>query len=83
MGAANAAELDGNFGIPGMAQVIAGNGGLAKVQVTAPAAAGEIYLHGAHVTSWKPAGKEEVFFVSPNSIWQDGQAIRGGVPICC
>ncbi len=76
------AELDGRFRIPGVAQLIAGNGGWPKVQVNAPAAAGEIYLHGAHVTSWKPAGADEVLFLSPNSIWQDGKAIRGGVPIC-
>ena len=83
MGVANPAELDAKFGIPGVARVIAGSGGLAKVLVTTPAASGEIFLHGAHVTSWKPAGKEDVFFVSPNSVWQDGHAIRGGVPICC
>ncbi len=27
-------------------------------------------------------GGSEVFFVSPNSLWQSGRAIRGGVPIC-
>ncbi len=82
MKTADIAELDQRVGIPGAARVSAGNGGLAKVQITTPAATGEIYLHGAHVTSWKPAGKDEVFFVSPNSLWQDGHAIRGGVPIC-
>jgi glucose-6-phosphate 1-epimerase len=76
------AELDGRFRIPGVAQLVAGNGGWPKVQVTGPAASGEIYLHGAHVTSWKPAGAEEALFLSPNSIWQEGKAIRGGVPIC-
>ena len=41
-----------------------------------------MYLHGAHVTSWKPAGADEVLFVSSKSRWQGGQAIRGGIPIC-
>ena len=41
-----------------------------------------MYLHGAHVTSWKPAGGEEVLFLSSQSRWEDGRAIRGGVPIC-
>ncbi len=76
------AELDARFGIPGVAQVVAGNGGLAKVRITAAAASGEIYLHGAHVTSWQPRGAEEVLFVSQKSRWDDGRAIRGGVPIC-
>jgi len=70
------------MGIPGVVRISAGNGGLAKVHITTPTASGEIYLHGAHVASWKPAGQEDVFFVSSNSLWQDGHAIRGGVPIC-
>lgn len=82
MGAADIADLERRLGLAGVARVSAGNGGLARVQISTPAATGEIYLHGAHVTSWKPAGKEEVFFVSANSLW-DGHAIRGGVPICC
>ena len=76
------AELESRFGIPGIAQVLAGNGGLPMVRITTPAAAGEMYLHGAHVTSWQPRGAEEVFFVSSKSRWQSGVAIRGGVPIC-
>ena len=53
-------ELDHRFEIPGIAQVVEGNGGLPKVRVTSPQAVGEMYLHGAHVTSWKPAGGAEV-----------------------
>jgi glucose-6-phosphate 1-epimerase len=75
-------ELDRRFGIPGVARVIAGNGGLAKVAINARQAAGEVYLHGAHVTSWLPRGADEVLFVSSKSRWEDGHAIRGGVPIC-
>jgi glucose-6-phosphate 1-epimerase len=75
-------ELDRRFGIPGVASVVAGNGGLAKVRITSEAAQGEMYLHGAHVTSWKPKGAEEVLFVSSRSRWENGRAIRGGVPIC-
>ncbi len=76
------AELDARFGIAGVAQVVSGNGGLAKVRITAAAASGEIYLHGAHVTSWQLQGAEEVLFVSAKSRWEDGRAIRGGVPVC-
>lgn len=75
-------ELERRFGIPRIAQVVAGNGGLPKVRITSPATVGEIYLHGAHVTSWQPSGAEEVLFLSSQSHWQDGIAIRGGVPIC-
>jgi glucose-6-phosphate 1-epimerase len=41
-----------------------------------------MYLHGAHVTSWNPASGQEVFFVSSRSRWEDGTAIRGGIPVC-
>lgn len=74
--------LNRRFGIPGVAQVLSGNGGLPKLRVTAPSASAEIYLHGAHLTSWTPANAEETIFVSEHSHWQDGQAIRGGIPIC-
>ena len=76
------AELDRRFEIPGAVQLVEGNGGLPKVRITSGEAAGEIYLHGAHVTSWTPAGGEEALFVSSQSHWEDGRAIRGGVPIC-
>src|SRR5271169_6206911 len=75
-------ELDRRFGIPGIAHVLEGNSGLPKVSITSPAAVGEMYLHGAHVTSWQPAGADEAFFVSSKSRWQNGFAIRGGVPVC-
>lgn len=75
-------ELERRFGIPDMAEVIEGNGGLPKVRITSPAGVGEMYLHGAHVTSWKPRDGEEVLFVSSQSHWEHGRAIRGGVPVC-
>jgi D-hexose-6-phosphate mutarotase len=78
----NIDALHREFGIPNVVAVIAGNGGLPKIRVTAPAASAEIYLHGAHVAAWQPAGEKEVLFVSEKSSWQDGKAIRGGIPIC-
>ena len=76
------AQSDRRFGVPGVARVLAGNGGLPKVCITSPQVVGEMYLHGVHVTSWKPAGADEVLFVSSQSQWEDGHAIRGSVPVC-
>jgi glucose-6-phosphate 1-epimerase len=76
------AALDRQLGIPGVARVSEGNGGLARVQITGAFGEGEMYLHGAHVTSWKPAGDDEVLFISTKARWEEGQAIRGGIPIC-
>ena len=42
----------------------------------------EIYLHGGHVTSWRPApGNEERLFLSARSEFHAGTAIRGGIPV--
>jgi len=76
------AELDRRFRVPGVARVSEGNGGLPRVEISGSLAHGEIYLHGAQVTSWKPAGNDEVLFLSTKSHWQEGRAIRGGIPIC-
>jgi len=78
------AELDRRFGIPGLASVGVGNGAMPRVQITSSLCEAEMYLHGAQVTSWKPAGNNnaEVLFLSSKSRWTDGQAIRGGIPIC-
>lgn len=65
-----------------VAEIVTGNGGLEKVRVSGPHAQGEIYLHGAHVTSWKPEGQQEVLWMGGNGWWVDGKPIRGGVPIC-
>ena len=74
--------MDTRVELPGIAEVMEGNGGLSKVRVTSREVVGEIYLNGAHVTSWKPAGREDVLFLSSQSRWEHGRAIRGGVPIC-
>jgi glucose-6-phosphate 1-epimerase len=75
-------RLNSRFAIPGVAQVVAGSSGLPKVRVTTAAASAEIYLHGAHLTSWVPASAEEVIFLSGKALFKEGKAIRGGVPIC-
>jgi glucose-6-phosphate 1-epimerase len=79
---ANIDELNRRYAIPGAAQITAGKGGLLRVSISTPAATGEIYLHGAQLTSWRPAGGEEVIFLSQRSQFEPGKAIRGGIPVC-
>ena len=61
----------------------AGAGGLPLVSLrAADGAAGEVYLHGAHVTSWRPApDDEERLFLSARSEFRADAAIRGGIPV--
>jgi glucose-6-phosphate 1-epimerase len=63
-------------------KVTPGKNGLPRLLIDTPTAKAEIYLHGAQLTSWQPAGGEEVIFLSEQSQWQEGKAIRGGIPIC-
>ncbi|KAK9097400.1 hypothetical protein Sjap_022897 [Stephania japonica] len=42
----------------------------------------EIYLYGAHVTSWKNEHGEELLFVSAKANFKPPKPIRGGIPIC-
>jgi glucose-6-phosphate 1-epimerase len=41
----------------------------------------DVYVHGAHVTSWIPANDEERLYLSAASQFKAGAAIRGGVPV--
>lgn len=62
----------------------AGHSGLPKIPIAAvDGARAEVYLHGAHVTSWHPAGSlSDQLFLSATSHFAADAAIRGGVPIC-
>jgi glucose-6-phosphate 1-epimerase len=75
-------ELNRRFEINGVAKITAGSGDLPRVSVSTPAATAEIYLHGAQITSWRPAGADEVIFLSKLSQFAPGKAIRGGIPVC-
>jgi len=74
--------LNEEFGVPGIMQIVKGNGGLPKIEIETRSATAGIYLHGAQVTSWRPAGADQVLFVSSKSNWCVGKAIRGGIPVC-
>lgn len=75
-------ELNALFGVGEAARFTAGEGGLTRLEVKTPEASGELYLHGAQVTGWRAAGQDEVLFVSRQSRWEAGKAIRGGIPVC-
>jgi len=69
------------FDIPDAICFEAGSGGFMRAIVSTPAAEGELYLHGAHVTQWAPRGRRPVLFLSSRSQFLRGKAIRGGVPV--
>lgn len=58
-----------------------GKGGLAKINIHTEMSHAEIYLQGAHVTHFQRKDEPPLLFLSEQSKFQNGQAIRGGVPI--
>jgi glucose-6-phosphate 1-epimerase len=76
----NAQQLAADFGIRGVVD-FAEEGGLVKAVVSQGGMQGELFLQGATVTRWHPAGAQPVIFTSPNAIFAPGTAVRGGVPI--
>ena len=41
-----------------------------------------VSLYGGQVLSWQPVNEKEVFWLSKNSAFEQGKAIRGGIPLC-
>lgn len=75
-------QLNEQFGIANTVTFAAGKGDLPCIQVTSELATATVYLHGAHVAAWQPAGEEPVLFMNSASWFEDGKPIRGGVPVC-
>lgn len=76
----NAQQLSAEFGVKGVVE-FSEQGGLAKAVVTRDGMRGELFLQGATVTAWQPAGARPVIFTSPNAVFASGTAVRGGIPI--
>jgi glucose-6-phosphate 1-epimerase len=56
--------------------------GLPAVRVSTEVASGLVFLQGAHVAAWEPAGHGPVIWMSENALYAPGKALRGGIPIC-
>src|SRR5258706_1164527 len=74
--------LNQQFGREGAVGFETGNGGLVRAVMRSPVSEGQVYLHGAHVTHFAKVGEKPLLFMSNESLFQAGKAIRGGVPIC-
>jgi glucose-6-phosphate 1-epimerase len=76
----NLMELNDHFGIPGVLSFDE-HDGLVRANLSSLTAMATVYLQGAHITGWQPAGQQEVLFLSSKSDFVAGKPIRGGVPI--
>jgi glucose-6-phosphate 1-epimerase len=75
------ADLNSRFAIPGTLRFEPGQGNLTRAVITTPDAEAHVYLHGAHVTHYQPAGQSPVLFMSRESHFAPDKPIRGGIPV--
>ncbi|MBJ3813937.1 D-hexose-6-phosphate mutarotase [Shimwellia pseudoproteus] len=52
------------------------------IVVDHPAVRAAVALQGAHLLNWQPTGEQDVLWLSGNTPFKKGVAIRGGVPLC-
>jgi len=57
--------------------------GFPCLNVTVAGYRSRIYQHGAHLTHYGPIEGDPLIFLSEEARFQEGQAIRGGIPIIC
>ncbi|MFE2870599.1 D-hexose-6-phosphate mutarotase [Embleya sp. NPDC059259] len=57
-------------------------GELEVVVVDHPRVRAALALQGAHLFAWQPQGAEPVLWLSDDGVFEEGRAVRGGVPIC-
>ncbi|MEI6140715.1 MAG: D-hexose-6-phosphate mutarotase [Mariniphaga sp.] len=75
-------KLSDRFGIEGELIFTKSENGFIYVDVANKFATSTICLYGAHVTSFKPKNSQDILWVSPESSFEIGKPIRGGIPVC-
>lgn len=76
------AELNNKFGIPGNIKFYAGPGDLPMIDISNQFANCIISIYGAQLISYHPVNEKEILWMSDKSLFEEGKAIRGGIPIC-
>lgn len=76
-------QLNIEYGIAGQLQFVKGNGSLPVILINNRSATALISVYAAQVLSFQPAKEcEDLLFLSPKSYYEEGKAIRGGIPVC-
>ncbi|MBD3634471.1 MAG: D-hexose-6-phosphate mutarotase [Methylophaga sp.] len=71
------------FGREDKVSFVEGPSGMPLIQVTTDRAEAKVALYGGQMLSFKPARCEhDLFYLSQKAVYQQGKAIRGGVPLC-
>ncbi len=75
-------ELDDKYGIEGEVGFMEMDGDLVFINIANKYADADICLYGAHVTSFRPVRTMDMLWMSPDSAFEEGTPIRGGIPVC-
>jgi glucose-6-phosphate 1-epimerase len=59
-----------------------GPGGLERLRLAASEGEAHVFLHGGHVSYFKPRGERDVLWISRASRFERTRPIRGGIPVC-
>ena len=78
----SASVLNDQFSIPERVNFREGPNGLIMVDLRNEMAVSTVSLHGAQVLSYIPKDQQDVLWVSRQSKYEEGKAIRGGIPVC-
>ena len=76
------AELKKQFEIPNYVTLMMDEDELIKVVAESDHSTAEIYLKGAHVTSFQQKGEKQLLFMSPSAKMPRGNMLHGGIPLC-
>lgn len=82
MNSCDLAALNQTFGLTDRLNFVTGEGGLLFAKISTPLATAQVCLQGAQVIAFQPSGQQPVLWLSSATAWQEGKAIRGGVPVC-
>jgi glucose-6-phosphate 1-epimerase len=66
---------------PGRVMFLDGQGELPMIGISTMWSSAEVYLQGAHLTSFRKHGEPPLTFMSQCSRFSEGQPIRGGIPV--
>ncbi len=76
-------QLNRAFAIPNQLVVVAGPNGWPMIKIGNHGASALISLYGAQIVSFQPCDQlEDLLFLSKKSSYTEGQALRGGIPVC-
>ena len=76
-------QLNNEYAIPGQLEFIKGKGGFPLIKIDNGKARALISIYAGQVLSFQPANQaHDLLFLSDAAYYQEGKAIKGGIPVC-